>query len=55
MDNYQAIAYAWVAVYQLQNESEEITPSTVAKRMTYLMDMKSETEIEKLKQRLSNK
>lgn len=55
MDNWQAKAYGWVALYQLQNESKEVTPDTLASRMSYLMDMYSEVEIEKLKEKLKNK
>ena len=52
MDNWQAQAYAWVALYQLQKEGKEITPDKLTSEMTYLMDMKSETEIEKLKEKI---
>lgn len=52
MDNWQAQAYAWVALYQLQKENKEITPDKLTDKMTYLMDMYSETEIEKLKEKI---
>ena len=45
MDNYEAIAYAVVAITQLQNESKEITPTALRGRMLYLMDKYSETAI----------
>lgn len=52
MDNWQAKAYGWVALYQLQNEGKEVTPDKLSGRMSYLMDMYSETEIEKLKEKI---
>lgn len=55
MDNWQAKAYGWVSLYQLLSEDEEINPDKLSGRMSYLMDMYSETEIEKLKEKLKNK
>ena len=52
MDNYQAIAYAQVALSLLQKENVEITPKTLKGRMIYLMDMYSEREIEKVADKL---
>lgn len=52
MDNYQACAYAWVAVYQLHQEKKEITPDVVSGRMAYLMDMYSPDEIEEIQKNL---
>lgn len=42
MGNYEAIAYAVVAVKQLQQESKEINENTLKGRMLYLMDIYSE-------------
>jgi hypothetical protein len=55
LDNWQAKAYGWVSLYQLLSEDEEINPDKLSGRMSYLMDMYSETEIEKLKEKLKNK
>lgn len=45
MDNYEAIAYAVVAVDDLKNEGVEITTQNLKGKMLYLMDMNSETAI----------
>jgi hypothetical protein len=47
MDNYEAIAYAVVALHELQCEKGEVTPEKLKARMLYLMDMNSEAEIYK--------
>jgi hypothetical protein len=47
MDNYEAIAYACVAVRKLIKEKKEINESSLKREMTYLMDMNSESEIYK--------
>lgn len=45
MDNYEAIAYARVALRELKEENTEVTEQTLRSRMLYLMDMNSESEI----------
>jgi hypothetical protein len=55
LNNYQAEAYAWVALYQLQKENKEIAPDKLTSRMRYLMDTKSESEIQKLKEKIERK
>jgi len=52
MDNWQAQAYGWVALYNLQKKNLEITPDKLTSEMIYLMDMYSEVEIEKLKEKI---
>ncbi len=47
MDNYQAIAYAVVALEELQKEGKKINNDTLKGRMLHLMDMYSESEIYK--------
>lgn len=51
MDNYEAIAYAVVALDDLKKECEEITPQNLKGKMLYLMDMNSESEIYKKAQK----
>lgn len=48
MDNYQAMAYASMALLNLQKKNEEITVQKLRAEMIHLMDTKSESEIEKL-------
>lgn len=45
MDNYEAMAYAVMALDELIKEGKEVTPQKLKARMTYLMDMNSESEI----------
>lgn len=45
MDNYEAVAYACVAVKQLQDEGKEINEQSLRGRMLSLMDRYSESEI----------
>lgn len=45
MSNYEAIAYAVVAVDQLKMENQPITRLILETRMLYLMDMYSQSEI----------
>lgn len=45
MDNYEAIAYAVVAVSELNKKRREITKRTITAEMVYQMDMNSESEI----------
>lgn len=45
MDNYEAVAYAVVAVAQLQKENKEVNEENLRGRMLYLMDMYTEKEI----------
>jgi hypothetical protein len=45
MDNYEAVAYACVAVKQLQDEDKEINEQSLRGRMLSLMDRYSESEI----------
>ena len=45
MDNYQAIAYAVIAVKTLKKERRELTPTTLRGQMLHLMDLYTETEI----------
>lgn len=45
MDNYEAIAYACVALNGLEEENKEINETTLKNRMLYLMDLHSESEI----------
>lgn len=47
MDNYEAMAYALMALDELIKEGKEITPQKLKARMAYLMDMNSEAEIYK--------
>ena len=47
MDNYEAIAYAVMALDELIKEGKEVTTQKLKARMTYLMDMNSESEIYK--------
>lgn len=47
MDNYEAIAYAVMALDELKKEGKDITPQKLKDRMLYLMDMNSESEIYK--------
>lgn len=51
MDNYDAIAYAVVALDDLKKEGVEITPQNLKGKMLYLMDMNSESEIYKRAQK----
>lgn len=51
MDNYEAIAYALVALDDLKKEDEEITTQKLKGKMLYLMDMNSESEIYKKAQK----
>jgi len=51
MDNYQAVAYATMALHELIKESKEITPQKLKSKMLYLMDMNSESEIYKKAQK----
>ena len=51
MDNYEAIAYALVALDEIKKEREEITPQSLKGKMLYLMDMNSESEIYKKAQK----
>ena len=48
MDNYEAIAYAVVALEQLKQEGKEINNNTLKGRMLKLMDLHSESEIYKI-------
>lgn len=48
MDNYEAIAYACIALKQLQKEDKEVNEDTLKGRMLFLMDIKSEKEIYKM-------
>lgn len=45
MDNYEAIAYACVALDQLIKEGVEVNSANLRGRMLYLMDLYSESEI----------
>ncbi|MBN2619438.1 MAG: hypothetical protein JXR64_14105 [Spirochaetales bacterium] len=45
MGNYEAVAYAVIALKQLQQEVKEINEESLSGRMLYLMDMYSENEI----------
>lgn len=45
MDNYEAIAYAVVALEELKKEDKELTPQKLKAKMLYLMDMNSESAI----------
>lgn len=45
MDNYEAIAYAVVAVSELNKKGKEITKRSITVEMVYQMDMNSESEI----------
>lgn len=45
MDNYEAIAYAVVALNEIKKERKEINKQTLSGKMLYLMDMYSEKEI----------
>lgn len=45
MDNYEAIAYAKVAVNELRKSGKEITERSIQREMIYQMDMNSESEI----------
>lgn len=45
MGNYEAIAYACVALYQLNKEGVKVDELSLRSRMLYLMDMYSESEI----------
>ena len=45
MDNYEATAYAVVAVSELNKQGKEINKQTISAKMVYLMDMNSESEI----------
>jgi hypothetical protein len=45
MDNYEAIAYAKVAVNELRKNGKEITEKSIQREMIYQMDMNSESEI----------
>lgn len=45
MDNYEATAYAVVAVSELNKQGKEINKQTITAKMVYLMDMNSESEI----------
>jgi len=47
MGNYEAVAYAVVALKQLKNEGKEVNEIELRGRMLYLMDMYSENEIYK--------
>lgn len=47
MDNYECLAYASIALYNLQKEDKEVTVQNLRAEMTYLMDMNSGTEIER--------
>jgi len=51
MDNYEAIAYAVMALDELLKEGEEITAQNLKGKMLYLMDMNSESEIYKKAQK----
>jgi hypothetical protein len=48
MDNYEAIAYAKVALRELQRQKKEINEKTLGHKMLYLMDIYSEKEILKI-------
>jgi len=48
MGNYEAVAYAVVALEQLQQENKEVNNITLKGRMLYLMDQYSESEIYKI-------
>lgn len=48
MDNYDAIAYACVALRKLQTDGMEITEETIKGKMLHLMDMHSEPKIYKM-------
>lgn len=45
MGNYEAIAYAVVALEQLKEERIELSKQNLRERMLYLMDRYSEDEI----------
>lgn len=45
MGNYEAIAYAFVALEQLKKEGVEVNSSNLRGRMLHLMDLYSESEI----------
>lgn len=45
MDNYEAIAYACVALRQLKSENKVIDEENLKGEMISLMDMHSESEI----------
>lgn len=45
MGNYEAIAYACVALEQLKKEGIEVNSLNLRGRMLYLMDLYSESEI----------
>jgi len=45
MDNYEAIAYAVVALDELKKDGIDITAQKLKAKMIYLMDMNSESEI----------
>lgn len=45
MGNYEAIAYAVIAMEQLQEEGKELNEQNLRGRMLYLMDRYSEKEI----------
>ncbi|ABR33802.1 hypothetical protein [Clostridium beijerinckii] len=47
MGNYEAIAYAVVALFELQSEGKEVTPLKLKARMLSLMDMNTESMIYK--------
>ena len=51
MDNYEAISYAVMALDELVKEGKGINPQKLKARMTYLMDMNSESEIYKKAQK----
>ena len=45
MDNYEAVAYAGIALAQLQKEGKEIKQDSLKGRMLALMDKYSEGDI----------
>lgn len=51
MDNYEAIAYAVMALDELKKEGNEVTPQKLKSKMLYLMDLNSESEIYKKAQK----
>lgn len=51
MDNYEAIAYAVIALKELQKENLETNSCNLKARMLYLMDKYSESEIYKMYER----
>lgn len=51
MDNYEAIAYALVALDEIKKEGEEVTSQSLKGKMLYLMDIHSESEIYKKAQK----